>query len=431
MSSVSESRAWVNAPMSRRHPRARMVARISSRRRRPGADAVGRVQQWCEVDGAVEGEPAHQLRVQEVLAVAADFPDAVVGFLPARGGGVGGPDQELTFRGFEPVELFGERPGGVQELAEHVELELAPGCVADADGPAVPPAREVGELALGEVVLAADAEHDLEVVGQRGGGRAGEPGEEAASFVRTGRDPEGLEGQAGVAYPCVAVVPVAHTSNRLGKRRGGCGDDRAGRLEGERLERHAASVDELTVGALVALVCGAPGSPCLDGRGQEVGDLVLIPQRRSRFPSRSVVHCEVDGVAGAGDEAGRGAPRVQLEWYGRRQRQDVAAAASHDPARRGHEEWTDDAVFGAGLEVEVECDLTGLAGDASDQRPGCEHAEVVTARVRSGAERIRQRDASAGGLEGRLEGHALLEVATRDLRFSQRADCPVSGMVIE
>ena len=63
--------------------------------------------------------------------------------------------------GAEHVDLVGQPVGGVEQLAVDVELALVPRAVADAHRCAVAPAGQVRELALGQVVLAADAEHDL------------------------------------------------------------------------------------------------------------------------------------------------------------------------------------------------------------------------------------------------------------------------------
>ena len=52
-----------------------------------------------------------------------------------------------------------------EQLSVDVELPLAPGTVADPHRGGLPPARQVRQLPLGQVVLAADAEHDLQVAG--------------------------------------------------------------------------------------------------------------------------------------------------------------------------------------------------------------------------------------------------------------------------
>ena len=65
--------------------------------------------------------------------------------------------------GAEAVELVREAVRGVEQLAVDVELALVPRAVADAHRRAVAPPGEVRQLALGEVALAADAEHDLQV----------------------------------------------------------------------------------------------------------------------------------------------------------------------------------------------------------------------------------------------------------------------------
>ena len=162
-SSSSDPNDWVNAPTSSFQPRVMIASAISSRVDLPSVDAVERVEAVGQRDRAIERHPAHQLGVQEVAGLAPDLPDAVVGLLPAGGGGVGEVGEEATGDRPEPVELVGEPVGGVEQLAVHVELALVPRTVADAHRRAGAPAGQVRELALAEVVLTADAEHDLEV----------------------------------------------------------------------------------------------------------------------------------------------------------------------------------------------------------------------------------------------------------------------------
>lgn len=98
-----------------------------------------------------------------VLRLAADFPDALVGVLPPPGCGIGQADQEPTLGGSELPDLFGQPVDRRKKFSVDVQLDLIPGTVADPHGPAGPPTVEVLEGALGEVPLAFDAEHDLQI----------------------------------------------------------------------------------------------------------------------------------------------------------------------------------------------------------------------------------------------------------------------------
>ena len=72
-----------------------------------------------------------------------------------------------------------------QRLKGHIELPLEPRAVPDPYGRGPSPARQMRELTLGQVSLAADAEHDLQVaaVVERSGGRRGDVVEELAANV--------------------------------------------------------------------------------------------------------------------------------------------------------------------------------------------------------------------------------------------------------
>ena len=186
-------------------------------RRCPLGDAVLGPERAGELDRAIERHPAHQLRVQEVLRLPADLPDALVALHPSRCGGVGGVDEEGARGRVEATQLVDQAARGAEELAVDVELTLGPCAIADAHRTAVAPSREMIEGAFGQVMLTADAEHDLQIrtMTDLCGDRARHPGEEAIRLVGTCRDPQGLEGEARVAHPGVAVVPVALATDCL------------------------------------------------------------------------------------------------------------------------------------------------------------------------------------------------------------------------
>ena len=99
-----------------------------------------------------------------MLRLAPDFPDALVGVTGVLDGvvdetGETFPDRLDDLLG-APVEV---RVHGVHQHAPHVVLVLVPGAVADAYRLGVAPAREVVDRFLGEVSLAADPVHDLEL----------------------------------------------------------------------------------------------------------------------------------------------------------------------------------------------------------------------------------------------------------------------------
>src|SRR2546430_2844541 len=128
-----------------------------------------------ELDSAVECDPAEHLRREMVAWLAAHLPHPRIGLGPAGGSHVGEVRDEFLDLRVQLAELLAVEVERVQQLAVHVELRLAPGAVAHAHGPRVAPAGQVRQLALRQIVLAADAVHDL----QRGAasGRAGHEGD--------------------------------------------------------------------------------------------------------------------------------------------------------------------------------------------------------------------------------------------------------------
>ncbi len=176
-----------------------------------------RLQDVGHVDGPVQRDPAHELGVEEVAGRPPDLPDSLVLLLPAVRRGVRQVREEGAGEriGFDHVP---QPVGGVHELAVDVQLALIPRPVAHPNRPAVAPPAEVRQLPLAQVVLAADPEHDLELAAatdleQR---VVGQEVEEAVGIIRTGGHPEGSQREAGIADPCVSIIPVAGSAHRLG-----------------------------------------------------------------------------------------------------------------------------------------------------------------------------------------------------------------------
>ena len=214
---------------------------------------------------------------------------------------------------------------GAEQFSIDVELALAPGTVADPHGDGLPPARQVGQLPLGQVALAADSEHDLQVAvlleGSGSGG--GHVLEELVRLIGAGRHPQRLDGERGVSDPGVAVVPVPGAADSLGQRGGGRRADGTGGLKRQRLEYPSAVVDQISPRTDVGLVQPRPRLPCDHGVVQPRCDLGLAPHP-SRSPRRPV----------CGD-AGRSRPALPDEGPTgtRRTNRSTAKGTGHDRIR--------------------------------------------------------------------------------------------------
>ena len=125
----------------------------------------------------------------------------------------------------------------VHQFAEHVELELEGGRVADAHGTRALVSGQPVQLQLGQSPLPAEAVHDLELR-RRAGYGAQEPVAPGARLILVPGGHERVERERRVAQPAIAVVPIALAAQFLRKRSGRRRRDAAGWLVGERLERH-------------------------------------------------------------------------------------------------------------------------------------------------------------------------------------------------
>lgn len=110
-----------------------------------------------------------------------------------------------------------------------------------------------------------------------------------------------IQGQGGVAQPAMAIVPIAAAAQLLRQRRGGRGDDAAGRLEGQQLQRdqrthHRVAARAGAVGPVAAL---GPFVPPGDGAvhafhavGHEMRRLVRAVVRQGERHGLPLPHAE-------------------------------------------------------------------------------------------------------------------------------------------
>ena len=152
-------------------------------------------------------------------------------------------------------------------------------------------AAQVVERLLGQLVLAADAVHDLQVLLARGD--VGDEVEEVVRLAGEAQRVEAPEHEGAVADPRVAVVPVALAADRLGQRRRGRREQRAGRAVGQSLERQRAALQVALPRMLRKLAAVDPLAPevgrlldpverLLDSRRRGVLSPVLLARRVAR-----------------------------------------------------------------------------------------------------------------------------------------------------
>src|SRR5262245_32579233 len=97
-----------------------------------------------------------------MLRVATHLPDPPVFLNPTLSRGIGATCEETAGFVVDVAEQIDEPDGGTPQLSVHVDLLLFPRPVANPHGSTVSPTPKVGQRALGELTLTADAEHDLQ-----------------------------------------------------------------------------------------------------------------------------------------------------------------------------------------------------------------------------------------------------------------------------
>src|SRR5690606_10015667 len=122
--------------------------------------------------------------------------------------------------------------------------------------------------------------------------RVEQPAHERVRLVEVTEIEEHARGERCVAEPAKAVVPVEIPADAFRQRRGGRGDDRAGRREREELQGEQAAHDRIAVSARVAASSDPPtpprggvldAIPCITAeRGEHCGRLGVERQREHR-----------------------------------------------------------------------------------------------------------------------------------------------------
>ena len=331
----------------------------------------------------------------------------------------------------DPILVLVER---VEQLAVDVELPLTPRSVADPDGRGIAPAPQVGELTLGQVVLAPDAVHDLERVGLTGTAtrRRGHERHELAHLVRARPDVQSLEREARVADPAVAVIPVALAADRLGQRGRRRGDDGSRRPVGQPLQDAGTEPHQLAMRAVVGRVLPLPGAPrgngVVEARRHVTGSgrLGCLPHLGRYPPNR-----EPDGLAcGHGERRGHRRAGDRHRNPGAH-RQLVRSAEGPSSVDGAAEERPDQTELGAGEQFHVERHRSRDPLDRPAELAGRVESDVVAALALGEHQGVTEADDAAVGLEGGLEHQRSIEVATLAREPAGRRDRPVAGVWVQ
>ena len=182
-----------------------------------------------DAQGAVQGEPGHQLGVHVVGGVGADLPDAGVGLRAIGLATVSAkPAMVRHVSEYRRCPASAEQPGGVEDPAVAVELVLVGRGVADPHRRAAGVTRPV---APAHVRTLGCLPCRVSSTGRRGRSRRVALSSQAMKARASSCLPdaqEGADADAGVAGPGVAVVPVAHPAEHLRQRGRWRGDRRPG-----------------------------------------------------------------------------------------------------------------------------------------------------------------------------------------------------------
>ena len=172
-------------------------------------------------DTTIQGNPAHDLGIDEVMDATPHFPDATIGFLPVSTdmlyqGAHHRP--QGTIEGFTialktsltPIEM-----DAIQYLTKNVELFLIGRAVTNANRIRSAVAAEMRKITLGQVTLTANTIHDLQVF-TICIGKAAQPVCKGTCLFCETKHIERIERKGRITQPRVAIIPIAHSTEILG-----------------------------------------------------------------------------------------------------------------------------------------------------------------------------------------------------------------------
>ena len=132
----------------------------------------------------------------------------------------------------------------IQHGSPDVMLALVIGAVADPDRAGAVVTGKMMKLVLHQFALPADGVHHLQwaLLTVVGSGHVSDEREEVVGLAVQAQRVETPQGEGGVTYPRVAVIPVAHAARSFRQRGGARGQQRTGRGIGEPLQRQRAAL---------------------------------------------------------------------------------------------------------------------------------------------------------------------------------------------
>ena len=199
----------------------------------------------------------------------------------------------------------------VHDLAEDVELQLPGGAVSDPDRRRLLVSGQPVDDLLRQPSLAAHAIHDLDLVRAAGDG-ADQPIPPGLRLLVISEMHQGHQREGGVPQPAIAVIPVPHATEALGKRCRGRGDDAAGRRVGQSLQRDQRPFDRLGPGTDLRTAIAPLPPECFGARQR----IEAVDRWRRVF------------------ERGRAVATAQREWIARPRRRTRRPSCRSSPLKR-------------------------------------------------------------------------------------------------
>ena len=276
----------------------------------PARRQLGFAAQHRELRAAVSGHPAHDLGGGEMPGRAADLPHPLIGLAPVRESRFHLPLEHRPAALVQPVPGTAVQVGRVEQDPPHILLALVPGAVADPDRPGPVVARQVVEDLLGELALAADPVHDLQVLLLSRHVR--QEVEEVVGFPVQAQRVQAPQHERGIAEPGVPVVIGAVPAGRLRQGAGRGRQQRPGGRVDQALQRQRRPQQVLAPRVIGEVAAAEPFVPEVAGCGQPVVRLAERLRRGRIAPGQGAEHLLSGPQPAARDRPRALEPEIQV-----------------------------------------------------------------------------------------------------------------------
>src|SRR5579871_5596767 len=149
--------------------------------------------------------------MQELAALAPEFPNSGIGFFPVIANIIGGPDYVLPGIIGNFCDVLVSQRDRIHQLPIDVQLELPVSIITDPHGATAFISLKVIEFRLLQIPFAVDSVHELQLAPGFSGFSAQllDPRHESDGLLLQAQPDQSIDSERRIANPAIAIIPIA------------------------------------------------------------------------------------------------------------------------------------------------------------------------------------------------------------------------------